>query len=103
MTGTGRDEKTRELHKVYASDSRERTSEIYDGWSGDYERHMAAAGYTHPAMVASMLARHRPPGDEPVLDAGTCLDCGADAGRANPKAVRHSRRRQNIGQVVVTH
>lgn len=65
------DEKTRELHKVYASESPEQSAAIYDGWSDDYEAHMAGVGYAHPAMVASMLARHQPPGDTPVLDAGT--------------------------------
>jgi len=71
MTTSSQDEKTQELHKVYASDSAEKTSEIYDGWSSEYEEHMKGVGYTHPAMVASMLTRHQPPGDDPVLDAGT--------------------------------
>jgi predicted TPR repeat methyltransferase len=71
MTKSNPDEKTRELHKVYASDSAEQTSAIYDGWSEEYEEHMRGAGYAHPAMVASMLTRHQPPGDAPVLDAGT--------------------------------
>jgi len=65
------DEKIRELHKVYASESADESAAIYDGWSGDYEAHMAQSGYTHPAMVAAMLTRNQPPGDDPVLDAGT--------------------------------
>lgn len=71
MTSSDPDEKTRELHKVYASGSPEQTSAIYDGWSSDYEQHMRGSGYSHPAMVAAMLARHQPPGGDPVLDAGT--------------------------------
>lgn len=71
MTSSDPDEKTRELHKVYASGSPEQTSAIYDGWSGDYEEHMRGSGYSHPAMVAAMLTRHQPPGGDPVLDAGT--------------------------------
>jgi len=71
MTSPDPDEKTRELHKVYASDSAEETSEIYDGWSQEYEEHMRGAGYAHPAMVAAMLARHQPPGSAPLLDAGS--------------------------------
>jgi predicted TPR repeat methyltransferase len=70
MINSKQDEETRELHKVYASDTPEQTSEIYDGWSEDYEKHMSSAGYTHPAMVASMLARHQPPGSAQLLDAG---------------------------------
>ena len=31
---------------------------------------MSGAGYRHPAMVAAMFARHQPPGDAPLLDAG---------------------------------
>ena len=45
MTSSDPDEKTRELHKVYASDSPEQTSTIYDGWSEEYEEHMRGAGY----------------------------------------------------------
>lgn len=71
MTNSSSDEKTRELQKVYASDSPEQASEIYDGWSEEYEEHMRGVGYAHPAMVAAMLARHQPPGGDPVLDAGT--------------------------------
>lgn len=71
MTNSKPDEKTRELHEVYASDSPEQASAIYDGWSKEYEEHMRGIGYAHPAMVASMLTRHQPPGSDPVLDAGT--------------------------------
>ncbi|MBZ0215067.1 MAG: class I SAM-dependent methyltransferase [Fimbriimonadaceae bacterium] len=71
MTNSKSDEKTRELHAVYTSDSPEQASAIYDGWSEDYEEHMSGAGYAHPAMVASMLTRHQPPGSDLVLDAGT--------------------------------
>ncbi len=71
MTNPEQDEKTRKLQKVYQSDSAEQTAAIYDDWSAEYEEHMKGIGYTHPAMVASMLTRHQPPGDAPVLDAGT--------------------------------
>ena len=65
------DERIRQLHKVYASESTEETAAIYDGWAESYETHMAGAGYAHPAMVAAMLARHQPPTEAPLLDAGT--------------------------------
>jgi len=71
MTKPAQDEKTRELQKVYASNDPDEAAAIYDGWSEEYEEHMKGVGYTHPAMVASMLTRHQPPGDEPLLDAGT--------------------------------
>lgn len=71
MTNSKPDEKTEELHKAYASDNPEQTSAIYDNWSQEYEEHMKGAGYSHPAMVAAMLTRHQPPGDAPMLDAGT--------------------------------
>ncbi|MEN8196056.1 MAG: methyltransferase domain-containing protein [Pseudomonadota bacterium] len=70
MTNSNPDEKTRELHKVYASDNPEQASAIYDGWAEEYEEHMRGSGYSHPAMVAAMLTRHQPPGADPVLDAG---------------------------------
>ncbi|MCK5623619.1 MAG: class I SAM-dependent methyltransferase [Alphaproteobacteria bacterium] len=70
MANSNSDEKTRVLHKVYASGSPEQTADIYDGWAEKYEEHMRGSGYSHPAMVAAMLARHQPPGGGPVLDAG---------------------------------
>lgn len=70
MTISNSDEKTRELHKVYASGSPEQSAAIYDGWAKEYEEHMKGSGYSHPAMVAAMLTRHQPPGGDPVLDAG---------------------------------
>jgi predicted TPR repeat methyltransferase len=71
MTPPRPDKRTEELHKAYASGDPAETSAVYDGWSGDYEAHMQGVGYSHPAMVAAMLTRHHPPGDAPLLDAGT--------------------------------
>lgn len=71
MTNDDTDKKTIELHKVYESQSAQNTSKIYDNWSDEYEQHMQGVGYTHPAIVASMLSRHLPPSDSPVLDAGS--------------------------------
>ncbi|MCP5072303.1 MAG: class I SAM-dependent methyltransferase [Rhodobacteraceae bacterium] len=70
MTNKTNDEKTRQLHNVYASQSADETAGLYDSWAEDYEEHMAGVGYSHPAMVASMLCRHQKPGPEPLLDAG---------------------------------
>ena len=71
MTMSNTDKKTQELHKVYASHCADESSQIYDDWSQDYEQHMQGVGYTHPAIVASMLSRCLDAGDAPVLDAGT--------------------------------
>ena len=65
--GTG---STDALHRAYQSESAQVTAEVYDDWAGDYETHMRNVGYTHPAMVAAMVARHVPQTTEPVLDAG---------------------------------
>lgn len=61
---------TDKLHRAYhASDVRE-TADVYNDWADEYEQHMKNVGYTHPAMVAAMIARHVAPTDEAVLDAG---------------------------------
>jgi predicted TPR repeat methyltransferase len=61
---------TDKLHRAYHAKNPQETSEVYDDWASEYEQHMKNVGYTHPAMVASMVARHVPPTDEHVLDAG---------------------------------
>jgi len=61
---------TDKLHRAYhAGDVRE-TAAVYNDWADEYEQHMKNVGYTHPAMVAAMVARHVAPTTEPVLDAG---------------------------------
>jgi predicted TPR repeat methyltransferase len=61
---------TDKLHLAYHSKSSQETARVYDDWADEYERHMKNAGYTHPAVVAAMAARHVAPTDERVLDAG---------------------------------
>lgn len=61
---------TRQLRKAYTSGSADEIRAYYDEWALDYETHMGNVGYTHPAMVAAMLTRHVPPGDDAILDAG---------------------------------
>lgn len=65
-----KDERTRQLHKAYQATNPQQTKEVYDDWAKSYEAHMSEAGYTHPAMVASMFSRHVKAGDQAVLDAG---------------------------------
>lgn len=59
-----------ELGEVYAAASSQQVAAIYDRWSATYDDYMETIGYRHPAICVSLLARHVPPGDGPVLDAG---------------------------------
>jgi predicted TPR repeat methyltransferase len=61
---------TNKLHRAYHASSSQETAEVYDDWADEYEQHMKNVGYTHPAVVASMVARYVAPTQEPVLDAG---------------------------------
>jgi predicted TPR repeat methyltransferase len=61
---------TDKLHRAYHAENPQETAEVYDDWAEDYEQHMKNVGYTHPAMVAAMVARHVAPTQEQVLDAG---------------------------------
>ncbi len=70
MADDSEHENTRQLRKAYTARTAEQNREYYDQWAGDYESHMGNVGYTHPAMVAAMLSRHVPPGDDAILDAG---------------------------------
>ena len=63
-------ENTAKLHKAYRAKNSQETAGVYDDWAEEYEQHMKNVGYTHPAVVAAMVARHIPPTDEMVLDAG---------------------------------
>ncbi len=61
---------TDKLHRAYHAKNPQETAEVYNEWSQEYEQHMRNVGYTHPAMVTGMVARHIPPTEELVLDAG---------------------------------
>jgi predicted TPR repeat methyltransferase len=61
---------TDKLHRAYNAKNSQETAEVYDDWAAEYEQHMKNVGYTHPAVVASMVARHVAATDERVLDAG---------------------------------
>lgn len=58
------------LGAVYGAKTPEEVAERYDAWAGTYDADMAAIGYRHPSICLALLARHLPPGAEPVLDAG---------------------------------
>ena len=61
---------TDKLHRAYQAKNSVETAEVYDDWAAEYEQHMKNVGYTHPAMVASMVARHVAPTARRILDAG---------------------------------
>jgi len=61
---------TDKLHRAYHAKSSQETAEVYDDWADEYEQHMKNVGYTHPAMVAAMVARHVTRTEDRVLDAG---------------------------------
>jgi predicted TPR repeat methyltransferase len=61
---------TDKLHRAYHAENSAETAAVYDDWADEYEQHMKNVGYTHPAMVAAMAARHVAPTEERVLDAG---------------------------------
>ncbi|HCX88490.1 MAG TPA: SAM-dependent methyltransferase [Gammaproteobacteria bacterium] len=66
----GRADNTRGLRDAYSARTPDEVAACYDSWAPDYETHMSNVGYAHPAVVAAMLARHLPPGDGAILDAG---------------------------------
>lgn len=66
----GPGDSTNKLHRAYHAKNPRETAGVYDDWAAQYEQHMKNVGYTHPAVVASMVARHVAPTDELVLDAG---------------------------------
>ena len=61
---------TDKLHQAYHAKNSQETADVYDDWADEYEQHMKNVGYTHPAMVAAMVARHVAATDAAVLDAG---------------------------------
>ena len=61
---------TDKLYRAYHAKNSQETAEVYNDWASEYEQHMKNVGYTHPAMVASMVSRHVAPTEDRVLDAG---------------------------------
>ena len=62
------------LDEAYALDSEADALRFYERWAGDYDQ-LVEQGlhYVAPRLLVEALARHQPPGDAPVLDAG----CGS--------------------------
>ena len=59
-----------ELGEVYAAETSEELTEVYDRWSDGYDRYMNEGGYRHPAVCAALVARYLPDLQAPLLDAG---------------------------------
>ena len=59
-----------ELGEVYAAETSEELTAVYDRWSDGYDRYMNEGGYRHPAVCAALVARYLPDLQAPLLDAG---------------------------------
>jgi predicted TPR repeat methyltransferase len=62
------------LKAVYGSTDAQQLEQAYDAWAEEYDQDLAAFGYTTPAIVLGLVARHIP------TDAGQILDAGAGTG-----------------------
>lgn len=58
------------LGDAYSAQSSAELAAVYDRWSDSYDEYMDGVGYRHPAICVALLARHVPPGNVRVLDAG---------------------------------
>jgi predicted TPR repeat methyltransferase len=63
------DERTA-LERVYDARSPTDLSAAYADWASTYDRETIALGYCLPFVITSWVARHVPPSDGPLLDAG---------------------------------
>ena len=59
-----------DLGDAYGAQSAAELAAVYDRWSDSYDEYMDGVGYRHPAVCVALLARHVPPGNVRVLDAG---------------------------------
>jgi SAM-dependent methyltransferase len=63
-------ERDQRLRQVYEARSNQELRSLYDGWAADYDQDLAAFGYTYPALIAGLVARHVHELDRPILDVG---------------------------------
>ena len=59
-----------DLGDAYGAQTSAELAAVYDRWSDSYDEYMVGVGYRHPAICVALLARHVPPGNVRVLDAG---------------------------------
>lgn len=58
------------LAQVYGAKGNAELKTLYDAWAADYDQDLRDFGYTYPALVAGLVARHVRDLASPVLDAG---------------------------------
>jgi SAM-dependent methyltransferase len=63
-------EREQRLSRVYGARSNGELQTLYDAWADHYDQDLAAFGYTYPALMAGLVARHVRELDNPILDAG---------------------------------
>ena len=63
-------EREQRLSRVYGARSNQELQTLYDAWADHYDQDLAAFGYTYPALMAGLVARHVRELDNPILDAG---------------------------------
>ncbi|RRI02652.1 class I SAM-dependent methyltransferase [Mesorhizobium tamadayense] len=71
------------LDSVYTADSPEALAKAYADWAATYDSETASLGYLLPFLITAWLARHVPPGEGPLLDAG----CGTGLSGPSLKAL----------------
>jgi predicted TPR repeat methyltransferase len=63
-------QRERRLAQVYGAAGKHELEALYDAWAADYDQDLRDFGYTYPALVAGLVARHVRDLSVPVLDAG---------------------------------
>ncbi|MBT4522660.1 MAG: class I SAM-dependent methyltransferase [Halieaceae bacterium] len=68
----GKEEQTSEvfLEAAYAVSTKRETLEFYKDWASSYDTQLENLGYTAPALIADILARHLRDRDGQILDVG---------------------------------
>ena len=51
-------EREQRLSRVYGARSNQELQTLYDAWADHYDQDLAAFGYTYPALMAGLVARH---------------------------------------------
>jgi predicted TPR repeat methyltransferase len=63
-------DRERRLAQVYGAKGNAELKALYDSWAADYDQDLRDFGYTYPALVPGLVARHVRDLADPVLDAG---------------------------------
>lgn len=71
------------LDSVYKAETPEALAKAYADWAATYDSETASLGYLLPFLITAWVARHAPPGEGPLLDAG----CGTGLSGPSLKAL----------------